>query len=138
MLCILCRQDTKVTNSRLRNDSNRVWRRRECLNCKKIITTHEHMVIENTLCVTKNSTKKSSAFKRDKLFLSIYKSCQHRPNAIDEASTLVQTVQNLVLKNLSSEKVSADTIRAHTITVLARFDPISMTVYKATHPSRQI
>jgi transcriptional repressor NrdR len=54
MVCIYCGGETKVTNSRLQRRNNQVWRRRECLACQSVFTTHESVELESALSVSQN------------------------------------------------------------------------------------
>ena len=54
MVCIYCGGETKVTNSRLQKRNNQVWRRRQCLECKGVFTTHEAVDLSSALLIDKS------------------------------------------------------------------------------------
>ncbi len=91
MNCVYCGHDTQVTNSRLQKRSNGVWRRRHCATCNSVFTSIEMVDLAQSV---RFSTGKGNLvpFQRDKLFLSIYESCRHRPDASTSAAALTQTV----------------------------------------------
>ncbi|MDL2341473.1 MAG: hypothetical protein QFB87_00115 [Patescibacteria group bacterium] len=73
------------------------------------------------------------AFSRDKLFLSLYNSLQHRPTALADASGLTDTVISKL-----SPQVQAGIVRPAQITQLAtvalhRFDTAASVHYQAFH-----
>lgn len=90
MVCIYCRKDTLVFNSRLLRRSNQIWRRRRCASCKAVFTTNESVDLEKSVVI-----KEANGFKpllRDKLFVSLYESLKHRKTALMDASSLTDTV----------------------------------------------
>src|SRR5687768_15140118 len=91
MVCIYCGSETQVINSRPQKRSNQIWRRRKCLQCSNIMTSHESFDLSASVRVELNS-KTLLFFQRDLLFVSIYESCKHRPEALAEASSLTQTI----------------------------------------------
>jgi transcriptional regulator NrdR family protein len=74
------------------------------------------------------------AFSRDKLFLSIYESCKHRRNAIDDASAITLTV----VGRLSGFSATGEILRSELISivlgVLNNFDPTASSVYAGLYP----
>src|SRR5690348_1875861 len=93
MVCIYCGNKTDVINSRPQKRHNKVWRRRRCTKCEAVFTTTEAAALAESLRVARKAKPNTlQPFLRDKLFLSIYKSCQHRPDAIQDASALTDTV----------------------------------------------
>lgn len=77
---------------------------------------------------------KLAPFNRDNLFLSIYESCRHRPNALAEAGPLTQTViNNLAAAHREGELERSKIIEATSL-VLKRFDKVAATLYLAYHP----
>jgi transcriptional regulator NrdR family protein len=73
-------------------------------------------------------------FSRDKLFISLYKSCAHRKNAISDATALIETISSKLLFGKDHQAVlSPTTIREMVIEVLGRFDKPAMVHYLAYH-----
>jgi transcriptional regulator NrdR family protein len=72
-------------------------------------------------------------FLRDKLLLSIYKACQHRPSALEDAIGLTDTVMNAVRKDAREAFLPVGTLAKATHTVLKRFDQPAAISYQAFH-----
>lgn len=71
MFCPYCHSpNTEVTNSRLTRGNTQVWRRRQCLNCKEIFTTHEIIDLSHLIVLKKSG--KTQKFSRMKLYSGIY------------------------------------------------------------------
>lgn len=131
MNCPYCHNPTKVTNSRSRSNNSQIWRRRRCKNCQSIWTTHEQLD-PSTSHKIKSKNNSLQPFSRDKLFLSINDSLNHRKTAIDDATALTDTVLQQVL-TLKSAIIQITEILTITHHVLANFDPTAAAVYKAKH-----
>lgn len=132
MVCIICSGNTQVINSRLQKRANAVWRRRKCLTCLAIFTTHETADYSALWRVTSNNVA-LSPFSRDKLFVSLYKSLQHRPTALDDAGGLTDTVIAKLVSVSSNGLLGTNEIKNQAITVLELFDPVANTHYRAFH-----
>lgn len=62
--------DTQVVNSRLTKLDTQVWRRRRCLKCKAVFTTHEMVDLSHLMVFKK--TGKIQKFNKMKLYSGIY------------------------------------------------------------------
>lgn len=134
MVCLYCGSSTFVINSRHQKRSNNVWRRRQCEKCGATLTTIESFDYSKGLMLQR-SDNKLVAFKREKLFLSIYKSCEHRKKALDDAIELTQTVIEKVMQpNPSSTgKLPVSLLANTTFETLKNFDKVSAIQYSAYH-----
>jgi transcriptional repressor NrdR len=134
MICIYCKKETEVTNSRPKMRTPSVWRRRACLDCKQHFTSIELPDYEKALRVL-GSTRKALPFSRDKLFLSLYKSLGHRSDALSSATALTATViGRLLTKNPSADgTLNPRAIAKVSLEALKRFDPLAAATYKAYH-----
>lgn len=132
MVCTYCSSPTQVTNSRLQKRSNSVWRRRKCTTCGAVFSTSEHVDYEKTW-VVQYSNGRLSPFLRDKLFTSIYKSCQHRPSALDDAIGLTHTVISAVHKDTREGALKTQDLAKAALKVLKRFDQPAAVSYQAFH-----
>jgi transcriptional regulator NrdR family protein len=75
-----------------------------------------------------------SPFSRDKLFISIYKSCAHRRDAIADSSALTETIASKLLFGKNHQVIlSPATIRQTVIEVLGHFDKPAVVHYQAYH-----
>jgi transcriptional regulator NrdR family protein len=75
-------------------------------------------------------------FKKEKLFLSIYKSCEHRPSALDDAIALTQTVMAKVTQSdlAPTGKLPTSLLANSIFDTLMNFDKVSAVQYSAYHP----
>jgi transcriptional repressor NrdR len=131
MVCIYCGHETSVTNSRLNKRLNSIWRRRACASCGNIFSTYEQADRAKAWRVVKDN--KLRDFDRDHLFISLYKSCGHRPAAISDAGHLAETVVALLAKRPNGT-ISTQELSQTAYDVLARFDSAAATHYAAFHP----
>lgn len=130
MVCIYCQNKTQVSNSRLQKRNNSIWRRRVCTVCDQIFTTIERADLQSSLTI--KSPKGLQPLDRDRLLISIFESCKHRPRALQEASDLTNTVVGNVLQHSSPDGIiEQDALDAIIIAVLERFDTASATIYAA-------
>lgn len=135
MVCIHCGGETAVTNSRHKKRLNQVWRRRACLSCGALFTTEEQVDLTGSIRVVQVNDKRHLApFDRDKLFISIQKSCEHRENAVQEARALTATVISKLLSAHSGGTIEVRTITNIVTMVLKRFDSAAAVHYMAFHP----
>lgn len=132
MVCLQCGSKTKVTNSRHQRRSNQVWRRRLCPNCGALFTTEEQAdygavwaVLDKNLALT--------AFSRDKLLLSLYESCRHRSEALDDARALTDTVISKLGSQVTDGVLEARAIARTAQVALNRFDHAASVAYQAFH-----
>lgn len=132
MVCIYCRSETNVINSRAQKRLNHVWRRRKCSACKSIFTTSEAPQLAVSVMVHKAS--RLEPFSRDKLFLSIYESSKHRTTALSDAQALTETVIGQVMPVITNGQVPAQEIARAVRKVLKNFDLAAHTHYAAFHP----
>ena len=140
MVCIYCRFPTQVNNSRHQKRSNTVWRRRKCKNtaCSSLFSTREATDYEKSWVVQYGTSgirksAKLAPFIRDKLFISIYKSCQHRKSSDIDAVGLTATVINQLQPGAQDATLSSTMIAATTYKTLQRFDNAAATYYHAFH-----
>jgi transcriptional regulator NrdR family protein len=134
MVCIHCGAKTHVLNSRLQRRNNQVWRRRQCSVCGAVFTTEESALYSASWRVQgdKGTLK---PFSRDKLLLSLYKSCGHRSTALSDAAGLVDTIIKRLLDQADSGLLNKETITGVCLVVLSRFDKSAGVHYLANHSS---
>jgi len=98
MRCPFCQStNVAVVDSRARDDSTTIWRRRECLNCGRRFSSREKIDFSYLLVIKKNGKK--LPFSREKILMSMVKSFGKRPipeqkleKAVDE---IVQEIHKL-------------------------------------------
>lgn len=132
MVCVYCGEETHVTNSRPQKKRNQIWRRRECLSCGAQFSTEER-VNYDTVWLVLGADDVLRPFRRDKLFLSLYRACQHRKTVLSDAGGLTDTI----IAKLQDEVTNGTLTRRSVIQVvevsLNRFDAAASVAYRAFH-----
>ena len=132
MVCIQCGKSTEVFNSRPQKRFNKVWRRRRCKSCLLLFTTVETALYDE-LWIVQYAERQFQPFSRDKLFLSIHSSLQHRKTAIQDAGGLCDTVINKLAANVIGSSLKNSDIIKVTEVALNRFDKLASAHYQAHH-----
>lgn len=132
MVCVNCAGSTRVINSRAQKRSNRVWRRRQCLACGLVFSTEEIVQYENVWLVMDKSGG-YSPFSSYKLMLSLYRSCQHRQTALNDAAALCKTIMQKLQSQFIDGLISSQTIAQVSQVALNRFDRAASVNYEAYH-----
>lgn len=134
MVCVHCGQKTQVINSRARVRNNQVWRRRQCLGCGAVFSTLEIADYSAAWTVRGNSGR-FTPFSRDKLLLSLYRSCGHRADPLNDAAGLTDTVIKKLLTHVKDGSLNAQTVARTVQVALNRFDKAASVHYQAFHKS---
>jgi transcriptional regulator NrdR family protein len=82
----------------------------------------------------KSGQKQLQPFERDILFISIYSSCQHRTNAIQDATALTDTVLGKLSNYSDGAIIDRLQLKTTVLAVLKRFDTAAAVHYTAFHP----
>lgn len=131
MVCVHCGGKTGVINSRLQKRPNRVWRRRQCQVCAAVFSTLEGTRHELTWLVRRDG--RLLPFDRDKLFLSLYKSCEHRQAAVHDARELAETIIAKLPAYVAEGTLNSQDIGHVAQVALNRFDRAASVHYQAFH-----
>ncbi len=122
MKCPYCGfRETTVLESRISEDGGSLRRRRECLSCKKRFTTYER--VERTLLVIKKDGRRE-AFDREKIKKGILLACHKRPVSLDLIESIVDEVEQELLKKDSAE-ISSKTIGDIVLKKLKKIDKVA-------------
>ncbi len=135
MVCVYCGNKTKVTNSRLQKRNNQVWRRRECLVCHSVFTTHEAVELENALSVEQQGQNKP--FLPNLLLTELMLAMQDRKDVYTASREVLGTVVRKLLALPQKPLFKPQDISKTTAQVLKRFDKRAYLRYVAEHPSLQ-
>lgn len=136
MVCIYCGQETKVVNSRLQKRNNQVWRRRQCLACGAIFTTHEGVKLESALIVARNG--QNQPFLADLLLKELMDALKHRPDVYTASREVLGTIVRRLLSLPQRPVFTPQDVTNVTSEVLKRFDKRAHLRYVAEHLSLQI
>lgn len=133
MLCPFCfHKSTKVTNSRPSKTLPRIWRRRHCLKCERIITTYERVSAKELPLVT-DTQGALSTYSEARLMISIWRELpETSPARADEASALAQTVTERLIVN-GTKSLTTNLIATTTYQVMTAFRPNCGARYGLTH-----
>jgi len=135
MVCIYCGGETKVANSRLQKRNNHIWRRRECLVCQSVFTTHEEVELESALSVEKNG--QNNPFLPDLLLKELMITLKDRKDVYTASREVLGTIVRNLLSLPQKPLFQPADISKTTAEVLKRFDKQAYLRYLAEHPSLQ-
>lgn len=135
MVCIYCGSETKVVNSRLQKRNNQVWRRRQCLRCKSVVTTHEQIELQSALSVEKN--RRPEPFMPGLLLNELVSALSHRKDVYMASEELLGAVVRKLLALPEKPLFQPSDISKTTAAILKRFDRRAYLRYLADHPSLQ-
>lgn len=135
MVCIYCGGETKVTNSRLQKRNNQVWRRRQCLTCQSVFTTHEQIELQSALSVTRNG--RNEPFEPGLLLNELVVALSHRKDVYTASEELLGVIVRKLLTLPQKPLFKPSDISKVTADVLKHFDRRAYLRYLADHPSLQ-
>lgn len=135
MVCIYCGGETKVANSRLQKRNNQVWRRRQCLACGAVFTTHEQIELQSTLSVSRSGA--TEPFKPGLLLNELVNTLSHRKDVYTASEELLGLIVRNLLTLPQKPLFTPADISKTTAKVLKRFDNRAYLRYLADHPSLQ-
>jgi transcriptional repressor NrdR len=98
MKCPYCLANTKVLDKRESKDATR--RRRECLKCKKRVTTYER--VETHLVVIKKDGRREP-YIREKIRNGILKACEKRPISQEKIDKTVSEIEDKIKSHGKNE-----------------------------------
>jgi len=108
-----------------------VWRRRRCLECGAVFSTEESIQLDAALRVRHQG--RLEAFSRPKLFVSLYRSCEHRKTALSDAEGLTDTVIARLRPLIRGGTVNSRDVAQVAEVILNRFDKAASSYYLARH-----
>jgi transcriptional repressor NrdR len=135
MVCIYCGGETKVINSRLQKRNNQVWRRRQCLVCGAVFTTHEQIELQSSLSVICDG--RNTPFEPGLLRKELYEALSHRKDVYAASEELLGAIVRKLLALPQKPMFKTSDISKITGGILKRFDRRAYLRYLADHPSLQ-
>ena len=107
MKCPYCKfEESKVVDTRLIDNGERIRRRRECVKCGKRFTTHE--VIESVPVIVIKNDCSREPFDRSKLFSGLLRACEKRPVSIETIESITNQIENTIQNSLVREITSKE------------------------------
>lgn len=123
MKCPFClHQESSVLESRDSEDGQVTRRRRECDKCHKRFTTYERIEGPQLTIVKKDGGRQS--FDREKVRRGIQKACEKRPIGNDLRETIIDEVEQEMMKKPNGE-VSTRTIGNAILRRLKKVDKVA-------------
>ena len=123
MRCPNCSHEhSKVCDSRPKEESAAIYRRRECKNCSIRFTTHERVQLRDLTVV--KSTGEPELFDREKLFSSMKVALRKRPVDEDRIQRSVNTIQRK-LETTPANEIPSKTIGDMAMERLAELDKVA-------------
>ena len=123
MKCPFCGfEESKVIDSRPTDESQRIRRRRECLECGKRFTTYE--VIESLPIIVIKKDKSRETFNRNKLMTGLLRACEKRPVSIDTLDNIIDEIE-VIIQNSLDREVSSEKIGELVMEKLKKVDEVA-------------
>ncbi len=123
MKCPFCGfEESKVVDSRSTDDSKRIRRRRECLQCAKRFTTYE--IIEQVPIVVVKKDKSREVFDRAKLLAGLLRACEKRQVSLSVLEKAVDEIETQLQNSLDGE-VTSDKIGEYAMEKLMAIDHVA-------------
>lgn len=124
-----------MVNSRHQKRNNQVWRRRECLACQSVFTTHETVELANALSVDKQGWL--SPFLPDLLLKELMLALQDRKDVYTASGEVLAIIVKKLLLLPQKPVFKPQDISKTAGGVLKRFDKRAYLRFVAEHPSLQ-
>ena len=123
MKCPYCGcEESKVVDSRPRDEGERIRRRRACFHCSKRFTTYE--IVETTPVMVVKRDNSREPYNREKLTNGILRACEKRPVSLDQIDHIVDEVE-IKIQNTLDREISSRTIGEYTMDVLKNVDEVA-------------
>ena len=123
MKCPYCgSKDSEVVETRDSEDLDTIRRRRECLECKKRVTTYERVENVNLVVIKKDGRREQ--FNRDKLKNGIIRSCEKTKVSIEQIEKIVVEVER-ELRSADSVEVESKKIGQMVAGRLKKIDKVA-------------
>ncbi len=112
-----------------------MWRRRECLVCQAVFTTHEAVELESALSVDKSG--QNQPFLPDLLLKELMLALSHRKDVYTASREVLGTIVHQLLALPQKPLYKPTDVSKVTSEVLKRFDKQAYLRYVAEHRSLQ-
>jgi len=103
MECPYCSGKTRVTDKR--SSPEGIRRRRECLKCKKRVTTYEKIGRSDVYVIKKDGRRE--IFSRDKLESGIYRAFEKRPVPKEKIEKMINEIEEQIMRRGRKEVKSS-------------------------------
>ena len=123
MKCPYCSyRETKVTDTRMIDNGEKIRRRRECIKCGRRFTTHETVEIVPILVIKRDKSREP--FNRNKLLSGLLRACEKRPVPLETIEGIADSIENKLQSSVAHE-VKASVIGEMAMAALKQVDEVS-------------
>ena len=123
MKCPFCREiNNKVIDSRLSRDGNVIRRRRECIECSRRFTTHEHIEEIPIMIIKKDGRRE--AFNRDKVSSGMKRACEKRNISINVIEEFIDDLER-DLRETGKKEIPSSIIGERIMAKLHEIDDVA-------------
>ena len=133
MHCPFCgTPDTRVVDSRLLAEGDKVRRRRECLRCNARFTTYEVAELLMPPVVKRDGRRES--FQEEKLRTGLMRALEKRPVSAERIDDIILRVKNQIRAS-SERELSSQQIGEWVMIELRRVDPVAYVRFASVYRS---
>ncbi len=133
MHCPFCTTpDTRVVDSRLSAEGDKVRRRRECLRCNARFTTYE--VTESLMPPVVKRDGRREPFLEEKLRTGLMRALEKRPVSAERIDEMIQQVKNQIRAS-GERELNSQHIGEWVMTELRRVDPVAYVRFASVYRS---
>ncbi|MBN2689066.1 MAG: transcriptional regulator NrdR [Gammaproteobacteria bacterium] len=123
MQCPFCGAgDTKVIDSRLVHETNKVRRRRECLECQERFTTFEYAELLLPHVVKRDGSREN--FSEEKLRSGMMKALEKRPVGVEKIEHAANEIQHK-LRTIGDKEISSEKLGTMVMDALKELDHVA-------------
>ena len=135
MRCPFCNyHDTKVIDSRTRDEGRSIRRRRRCLKCSRRFTTRETVDEIPMRIIKQDGTREE--FNREKLLRGIQNACTKRPISSSDIEELVSKIE-FEIRDQNAEEVSSRVIGELVMEALKKLDDVAYVRFASVYRNFQ-
>ena len=133
MHCPYCNsKNTRVLETRINKLKDSIKRRRECLECKSRITTHETLELEYPKILKKDGRREN--FQSAKLLRGLQAAVQKRPISQAQVEAIVDRIGNKILQR-GEKEISSDLVGRYVMTELKNLDQVAYVRFASVYMS---
>ena len=93
--------ESKVIDSRPKDEYSSIRRRRECLKCQKRFTTYEKLESISLVVIKKDQSRQQ--YDRDKVLKGIITACEKRPVSLTDMEKIADDVESELYQSMTRE-----------------------------------
>ncbi len=135
MYCPFCNApNTKVVDSRLSTETNKIRRRRECEGCEKRFTTYEIIEASFPMIIKNNASRE--AFDSQKLRKGINRAIEKRPVSAEQVDKMVNEIEAR-LRSIPEKEIASSVVGEFLMESLEKVDQVAYVRFASVYRSFQ-